>query len=75
MKNRMVYESQSYNNIFMKNSNSEIHLKKINQIKNRENKFFKPSIDLKLNSNGSPFKYSNSNHKRSNSPFDLSIKL
>lgn len=71
MKNRIVYESQSFNNIFMKNSNSEVHLRNIYQIKNRENKFFKSVPGVK--NDFSPFKSNvTNNHKRSISPFDLS---
>ena len=41
MERRMVYEKSSMNNPILRNSSDEIYQKKMEEIRHRENKFFK----------------------------------
>jgi hypothetical protein len=72
MKNRIIYESPSYNNVFEKNNNTEWHMKKILEIQNRENKFLGRSSSNAMLKNKISEVSQHKQHKRSNSPFNLS---
>ncbi len=70
MKNRIIYESSSPNNVYIKNNNSEMHMRKILEIRNRENKFlFKLNNNSFSNNVGNFLNYNANNKiKRANSP-------
>lgn len=69
MINRIIYESASSNNVYLKNMQTDIHQKRLNEIRSRRNKYLDNFKLYNSNSNSSILTH----HKRSYSPFDLSI--